>query len=168
MSSYLQDSFLLHSSSSSYIHIMFKNVNMYVGHTISFQTFFVWALLLIVRTWNSSPFRSNLFRLQCICCTVPTTHEGPHGSPLVWACKWPSSQPLSSSQLSQNDDRTKSLREQGLDYRDSEELYWCPSWSNSVWQGWSCGLVHCPSGPDLKSAGLFLRNLFLNSLKTST
>ena len=22
----------------------------------------------------------------------------------------------------------------------------CPSWSNSLWQGWSCGLVHCPGG----------------------
>ena len=37
-------------------------------------------------------------------------------------------------------------KEQGLDYRESEELYWCPSWSNSLWQGWSCGLVHCPGG----------------------
>ena len=32
----------------------------------------------------------------------------------------------------------------GLDYRESEELSWCPSWSNSLWQGWGCGLVHCP------------------------
>ena len=24
------------------------------------------------------------------------------------------------------------------------ELSWCPSWSNSVWQGRSCGLVHGP------------------------
>ena len=37
-----------------------------------------------------------------------------------------------------------SHREQGLDYREGEELSWCPSWSNSQWQGWSCGLVHCP------------------------
>ena len=22
----------------------------------------------------------------------------------------------------------------------------CPSWSSSLWQGWSCGLVHCPAG----------------------
>ena len=36
--------------------------------------------------------------------------------------------------------------EQGLDYRKGEELSWCPSWSNSLWQGWSCGLVHCPGG----------------------
>ena len=40
----------------------------------------------------------------------------------------------------------ESHREQGLDYREAEELSWCPSWSNSLWQGWSCGLVHCPGG----------------------
>ena len=40
----------------------------------------------------------------------------------------------------------KSHREQGLDYREAEELFHCPSWSNSQWQGWSCGLVHCPGG----------------------
>ena len=33
-----------------------------------------------------------------------------------------------------------------MDYRDGEELCWCLSWSNSLRQGWSCGLVHCPSG----------------------
>ena len=43
-------------------------------------------------------------------------------------------------------EKTKSHRDQGLDYRDGEELCWCPSWSNSLWQGWSCGLVHCPGG----------------------
>ena len=71
--------------------------------TISFQTFFVWTLLLIVHTWNSSPLRSNLLRLQCTC-TVPTTSARPHGNPLVWACQWPSSQPLLSPQLSHNYD----------------------------------------------------------------
>ena len=35
-----------------------------------FQIFFVLALLLIVYTWNSSPLRSNLLRLQCTCCTI--------------------------------------------------------------------------------------------------
>ena len=25
-------------------------------------------------------------------------------------------------------------------------MSWCPSWSNSLWQGWSCGLVYCPNG----------------------
>ena len=75
----------------------------YEVHMITFQTFFVWALLLIVHTWNSSPLRSNLLWLQYTCCTVPTTSVTPHASPLVWACQWPSSQPLSSPQLSHND-----------------------------------------------------------------
>ena len=73
------------------------------GSLNEFQTFFVWALLLRVHTWNSSPLWSNLPRLQCTCCTAPTTSGGPHGSPLVCACQWPSSQPLSSPQLSHND-----------------------------------------------------------------
>ena len=37
-------------------------------------------------------------------------------------------------------------KEQGLDYREAEELCRCPYCSNSLWQGWSCGLVHCPDG----------------------
>ena len=41
---------------------------------------------------------------------------------------------------------TKSHRVQGLDNMEAEELFWCPSWSNSLLQGWSCGLVHCPGG----------------------
>ena len=75
----------------------------YKTHETNFQTFFVWALLLIVHTWNFSPLRSNLLQLQCTCCIVPTTSRRPHGSPLVWACQWPSSQSLSSPQLSHND-----------------------------------------------------------------
>ena len=123
----------------------------YEGYTISFQIFFVWALLLIVHTWNSSPLRSPILRLQCTCCTVPATSARPHGSPLVRACQWPSLQPLSSPQLSSNDSLwaygiTKSHGEQGLDYSEAEELRWGPSCSNSLWQGWSCGLVHCPGG----------------------
>ena len=35
-----------------------------------------------------------------------------------------------------------SYREQGLGYIEGEGLSWCPSWSNSLWQGWSCGLVY--------------------------
>ena len=89
--------------------------------------------------------------MQCTCCTIPTTSRRPHGSPLVWACHWPLSQPLSSPQLSHNDslwayEISKSHREQGLDYREAEELSSCSCWSNSLWQGWSCGLVHCPGG----------------------
>ena len=69
----------------------------------------------------------------------------------MWACQWPSSQLLSSPQLSHNDSLwaegiSKSYREQGLDYREVEKPSWCPSWSNSLWQGWRCGLVHCPGG----------------------
>ena len=26
------------------------------------------------------------------------------------------------------------------------KLSWSQSWSNSLWQGWSCGLVYCPGG----------------------
>ena len=120
-------------------------------HTISFQAFFVSALLLIVHTWNSSPLRSNLLRQQCTSFTVPTTSWRPNGRPLVWAYQWPSSQPLSSPLLSHNNSawswgRAESHREQSLDYRESEELSWCPFWSNSLWQGWSCELVHCPAG----------------------
>ena len=29
---------------------------------------------------------------------------------------------------------------------EAEELSWCPSGSNSLWQGWSCGLVYYPGG----------------------
>ena len=135
-----------------FIHIyIYIYIYIYKDPEISFQTFFVWALLLIVHTWNSSLHWNNFLQLQCTCCTVPTTSERPHRSPLVSACQWPSSQPLSSPQLSHNNSLwaygiTKSHREQGLDYRDCEEMSWCPSWSNSLWQGWSCGLVHCLSG----------------------
>ena len=60
-------------------------------------------------------------------------------------------QPLSFPQFSHNDSLwtygiTKSHREQDLDYRDGKELSWCPSWSNCLWQGCSCGLGHCPGG----------------------
>ena len=90
-----------HNFRSVSIITSFSNV-IYEVHAISFQTFFVWALFLIVHSWNPSPLRSNLLQLQCSCSTVPTTSGRPHRSPLVWACQWPSSQPLS-SQLSHND-----------------------------------------------------------------
>ena len=76
--------------------------DIYEVPSISFQTFFVWALLLIVHTWNSSALRSNLPWLRCTC-TVPTNSGRPHGSPFVWGCQWSSSRPLSSPQLSHND-----------------------------------------------------------------
>ena len=68
------------------INIPFFDANDVRGAYDQFPDFFLWALLLIVHTWNSSPLRSNLLRLQCTC-TVPTTSGRPHGSPLVWACQ---------------------------------------------------------------------------------
>ena len=41
---------------------------------------------------------------------------------------------------------TKSHGDQSLDYREGEELSWCPSWSTGLWQGWSCRLVHYLGG----------------------
>ena len=38
-----------------------------------------------------------------VCVHIRGAYGRPHGSPLVWACLWPSSQPLSSPQLSHND-----------------------------------------------------------------
>ena len=49
--------------------------------------------------WQQS--RSNILRLQCTYSTIPRASGRPHGSPLMWTCQWPSSQPLS-SQLSHN------------------------------------------------------------------
>ena len=152
-----------------------SSISKYEVHTISFQTSFVQALLLIVHTWNSSPLRSSL-QLQCTSCTVPRTSGRPHGRPLVWSCQWPSSQPLSSPQLSHNDSLwtlgiTKSHWKQGLGYRETEKLSWCPSWSNSLWQGWNCWLVYCPGGnatEPIWRCWPFRLNIFLNSLKTST
>ena len=68
----------------------FSSARVLRGAYDKLPAFFVWALLLIVHTWNSSPLRSNLLRLQCTCCTIPTASGRPHGSPLVWACQWPS------------------------------------------------------------------------------
>ena len=69
----------------THTHALFLYI--YEVHTICFKTFFVWALLLIKHTWNCNPLRSNLLRLQCTGCTVPTTSR---------ACQWPSWQCLSS------------------------------------------------------------------------
>ena len=55
----------------------------YEVHSISFQTFLVWTLLLTVHTKNSSPLQSILLRHQCTCCTIPTTSGKPPGSLLV-------------------------------------------------------------------------------------
>ena len=123
-----------------YLCSKYQTVKMHVwGSLNKFPDFFVWVLLLIVQTWDSSHLQSNLLRLQYTCCTVTTTSGRLHGSP------------LSSPQFSHSDSLwawwiTKSHKEQGLYYREAEKLSWYPSWSNSLWQGWSCGLVHCPGG----------------------
>ena len=106
---FLQDQLTLKDSvisNSVYIYThtyIYIYIYIYEVHTISFQTFFVWALLLVVHSWNSSPFQSNLLRMQCACCTVSTISGRSHGSPLVFKCQWPSLQPLLSPQLSHND-----------------------------------------------------------------
>ena len=83
-----------------------------------------------------------------------------HRSNKFWKAPWTSSgasvsmnfaTPFSSPQLFHNDrlgaqSITKSHRGQGLDYREAEEMSRCPTWSNSMWQGWSYGLVYCPGG----------------------
>ena len=83
--------------------VCYHCVGMYPAYICIFLHEHADEYITIVHTLNSSPLRGNLFRLQCTCCTVPTTSGRTHGSPLVWACQWPSSQPLSSSQLSHND-----------------------------------------------------------------
>ena len=47
------------------------------GSLNEFPDFFVWALSLIVHTWNSGPLQSNLLWLQCVCCTITTTSGRP-------------------------------------------------------------------------------------------
>ena len=105
---------------------------------------------MIVHTWNLSPLRSNILRLQCTCCTVPTILEGP-----MEVLLWKRVNELRHSlfhllncliTIASEFKGKLSHRKQGLDYREAEELSWCPSWSNSLWQGWSCGLVYCPGG----------------------
>ena len=95
--------FFVNIKEKAYFFFKLTELLHYEVHMINFQTFFVWALLLIVHTWNSSPLRSNLLRLQCTYCNVPTTSGTPHRSPLVWPCQWSSSLPLSSPQWSHND-----------------------------------------------------------------
>ena len=63
--------------------IIMNTLLKYKGCSKIFQTFFVWALSLIVHTWNYSHLRNNLLRLQCPCCTVPITSGRLHRSPLV-------------------------------------------------------------------------------------
>ena len=63
--------------------LVMEKTSRYEVHSISFQIFFVWALLLTVDTKNSSALQSILLRHQCTCCTVPTTSGKSPGSFLV-------------------------------------------------------------------------------------
>ena len=111
-----------------------------------FPDFFRMGILMIVQTWNSSPLRSNLLRLQWTC-TVQQLLEG-----IMDVLLYERVNDLRHSLFHllncfiMTASEPKSHREQGLDYREDEEVLWCLSWSNSLWQGWSCGVVHCPSG----------------------
>ena len=53
------------------------------GSFNKFPDIFFMGTFLRVHTWNSSPLRSKLLRLQCTCCIVPITSGRPHGSPPV-------------------------------------------------------------------------------------
>ena len=82
----------------------YEKINKKIWRSLNkFPDFFVWAFLLRVQTWNSSPLQSNLLRMQCTCCTIPTPSGRSHWNPLVCACQWPSSQPLPSPHLFHND-----------------------------------------------------------------
>ena len=73
-----------------------------------------------------------------LCFTDSFVHTYIH--PYSMHCWW---DPISSKQLL---GITKSHWERGLNYREGDELSWCPSCSNSLWQGWSCVQVHCFGG----------------------
>ena len=111
---------------------------------------------------------SNLLRLQCTCCTVPTTSGRPQGSLLVWVCQWLSSLPLSSPQLLIT--TTSKLRE--LPKVTGGKVWTIGRLRNCL--DAHLGQIVCDNDGVvdwcivLKSAGLFRWNLFLNSLKTST
>ena len=61
------------------------------GSLNKFRDFFRMGTFIDSTRIKLQSLRSNLLRLQCTCCTVPTTSRRPHGSPLVWACQWPPS-----------------------------------------------------------------------------
>ena len=140
-----------------YIYKYIYTYIMYIYYTYIYvgvsRLFFVCANLLIVHIWNSSPPRSNLHRLQYICCTVPKTSGRLHETPLVWACLWLSSKPPSSPQVSHNDSLW-----------DSEKTKVTGSKVWTLGRLWNCldshlgqivcdkdgvvDLIHCPGGND--------------------
>ena len=89
---------------TEYLKELYIYIYVYIrGSLNKFPDFFRMGTFIDSTHINPRPLRSNLLRLQCTCSTIPTTFWRPHGSPFVWACQWPSSKPLSSPQLSHND-----------------------------------------------------------------
>ena len=116
------------------------------GSLNKFPDFFVLAILLIVHTSKSIPLE--VISSGCNAFVVPIQQllEDPME---VLLCERSNDLRhslfhLFNSLLTTASELTH--REQGLDYREAEKLSLCPFWSNSLWQGWSCGLVHCPAG----------------------
>ena len=112
----------------------------YKVHKISFQTFFVCALLLIPHSKKTLvPFEVTSPGYNALVAPFQQLLQGPME---VLLCE------------RVNDFRyslwakgiSKNHSYQDLDNREAEGLSWWPYWSNSLWQWWSCGLVHCPAG----------------------
>ena len=131
--------------------VVYIYIYIYEVHTISFQTFFV-------RHFYWEYTHENLFTFEVISsgsnALVVSFQQLLQGPIEVLLCERVNDLRHSLFHLlnclittdSELREWPKSHREQRLDYRETEELSWCPSWSNSLWQGWSCGLVHCPGG----------------------
>ena len=135
---------------------------------ISFQTSFVRVLLLIVHTWNSSPLEVISSGFNALVVPFQQFLEGPME---VLLCERANDLRHSLFHLHNCLITTASKQKsQGAryDYRDAEGLSWCPYLSNSQWQEWSCGLVHClaenASDPIWRVPGLFRPNLLLKFL----
>ena len=143
----------------------------------NFPDFFRMALLLIGHTWNSCSLQ--VISSGCNALVVPFQQllQSPMEALLCERVNDLRHSPFHLlncliTTASETRKKSKSHWEQGLDYREAEKLSLCPSWSNSLWQGWSCGLVLCPSGNTTDPIWIVLTssqgNFFLDSLKTST
>ena len=83
-----------------------RNRNLQVSLN-KFPDFFRMGTYMIVHTWNSSALRSNPPPAAIHLLYHSNSFWKAHGSPLVWANQWPSSQPLSSPQFERSDRDTK-------------------------------------------------------------
>ena len=83
----------IHTHTYIYIYIHTYNIYIFVyiyiyiyilGSLNKFPDFFSYGHFYWLYTYETlNSFESNLLRLQCTCCTVPTTSWRPHGSPRV-------------------------------------------------------------------------------------